>query len=208
MFKIKYFSPHQISTFLLLTLMLVFLLGCNNDENVQISSGDNLTHEQIQEAESLDKASYAGLEDVFLDTKHIASFDNKLPLLVFGRNNCIYCEKLKDDIKDDPTLKKMLQDHFSPFYINMSYTKKHRLTLGDQDSILNTDALADTFFGYAMRPTPTLIFLNQQGDVLYRLPGYLPNDKLLKILGFMSEPQANQLSMKQISEQINALIED
>lgn len=208
MFKIKYFSPYQILISLLPTLLLALLLGCDNDEHIRISSGDNLTHEHIQEAESLDKASYAGLEDVFLDTKHIASFDNKLPLLIFGRNNCIYCEKLKDDIKDDPSLKKILQERFSPFYINMSYTKKHKLTLGDTDSILNTNALADMFFSSTLRPTPTLIFLNQQGEVLYRLPGYLPNNELLKVLSFISEPQTQKLSAKHISKQVNALLEN
>lgn len=198
MFRIKYILP---------ALFLTLLLGCKNDEDVQISSGDNLTHEQIQKAESVDKASYAGLEDVFLDTKQIASFDQKPPLLIFGRNNCLYCEKLKDDIKDTPALKATLQQHFSPFYINMSYTKRHKLTLGNADSTLDTNALADRFFNSAMRPTPTLIFLSQRGEVLYRLPGYLPYERILQILNFMSQPQTSKLSAQEISKQINSLIE-
>lgn len=191
-----------------LPLILAFMIGCNSSDNdIQLSQGDNLTQEHIQGAESLDKASYAGLEDVFLDTKQIKSFDGKLPLLIFGRNNCTYCEKLKDDIKDNPKLKQILQDHFSSFYINMSYTKTHEVSLGKTSSTLNTDRLANMFFTSPIRPTPTLIFLNQNAEVLYRLPGYIPSDKLLKVFTFIAEKKWLNLPQKQILEQISALIE-
>ena len=76
-----------------LLLCMLSIVGCE-DEQVKISTAQDKS-EILKQAENRDKSSYAGLEDVFLDTKHINTDENKLTLLIFSKNNCTYCDKLK-----------------------------------------------------------------------------------------------------------------
>lgn len=188
------------------SLILAFIIGCSGDENdIQLSSGDNLTQNHIQNAESLDKASYEGLEDVFYDTKEIKYFEGKLPIVIFGRNKCSYCERFKDDVKNNPELKAMLQEYFSPFYINLSYKKIHEFSLG-KITTLRTEDLASDFFKN-LHVTPTFEFYNDKGNILAEIRGYIPGDKLLKILTFLSTREWENLSLKQAQERIFTLAE-
>lgn len=181
----------------------IIFLGCNDEGEVKVSQGSNTQKSQIEQAESLDKASYAGLEDVFLDTKNIFADKNKVTLLVFGKNNCVYCDKLKDDIKDNATLKNMLQSQFVPYYINTSYSKVHNLTFGDSKTSLNTAALTESYVKSPMRPTPTLVFLDFQGKKIYELPGYIPSSQLLILLEYMQSHSWENKKEEQIAREIN-----
>lgn len=208
-------------------LSFVLFVGCDSKDELKISQGSTLSQEQIEAAESLDKKSYEGLEDVFLDTKWInqhgiqgtpfkgEAFDKnteKIVLLVFGKNNCTYCDKLKDDIKASNELKEELKAHYAPYYVNTSYSKKHILLFDrefffGEEKILSTAELLNAYVKSPMRPTPTLVFLNSKGEAIYELPGYLPSDKILKLLKLIHELIASgndtDKSFEQISKYIN-----
>lgn len=85
MFSLSYVSKKFLSVLLLISL---FLSACksNNkdklDENL-LSSGTQSSKELNDERDNIDKKSYAGLEDVFLDNKSISPND-KYMLLVLG----------------------------------------------------------------------------------------------------------------------------
>ncbi|TLD79907.1 hypothetical protein LS68_008660 [Helicobacter sp. MIT 05-5293] len=193
----------KIFSSVLFVSLLLCINGCDNEE-VKVSSGTNLTQEHIQQAENLDKKSYQGLEDVFLDTKTITAND-RIPLLIFGKNNCTYCEKLKTDIKEDSQLKNLLQQYFAPYYINVSYSKIHHLEF-DKPSSLSTSDLMDTYVTSPLRPTPTLVFLNDKGTTTYELPGYLPPKEMRKVLEYMRERQWQNKSNATIASEIDTLL--
>ena len=180
------------------------LLGCNDDNEVKISQGNNAA--AIDHAESLDKQSYAGLEDVFLDTKNISTQEDKVTLLIFGKNNCVYCDKIKDDIKANSEIKSLLQDHFIPYYVNVSYTKIHNLNFIDSKKELSSTALMESYVKSPMRPTPTLIFLNPKGEVIFELPGYMKPDSILKILQYMQSKQWQDKDQTQVASEINKIL--
>lgn len=194
-----------IGQILIYGVLCALMLGCSDDKEVKVSQGGNKA--DIQQAESLDKESYAGLEDTFLDTKTIRTQQDKIALLIFGKNNCVYCDKIKDDIKANSELKAFLQAHFLPYYINTSYTKIHALHFTDSTQELSTNALMDTYVKSAMRPTPTLVFLDTQGKSVFELPGYVNPKVLLHILEYIQSKQWQEKDKVQIANDINKIIQ-
>lgn len=184
--------------------VFALFLGCNDDNEVKISQGNN--NAAIEHAESLDKQSYAGLEDTFLDTKNITTQEDKVTLLIFGKNNCVYCDKIKDDIKANSEIKSLLQSHFIPYYINVSYTKIHNLNFIDSKKELSTNALMESYVKSPMRPTPTLIFLNPKGESIFELPGYMNADAIVHILHYMQSKQWQDKSQAQVANEINTIL--
>lgn len=158
--------------FLILFSTLFIACGDDNIDSSVISSGAVMSDEAREKEQNLDKASYAELADLFLDTKDI-SF-NKDIMIVFGKNNCLYCDMLKDEIKKDETLKQTIKDNFNPYYVNTSYTKTHKIDFGSKVSNIRTIKLATIF---NVNSTPTVVFLSKDGSVKYMYPGYTPQFK-------------------------------
>ena len=94
------------------------------DSNI-ISQGSQMSAEAQENAKHLDKESYKDLADLFLDTSEI-DFSREV-LIIFGKNQCKYCDMLKDDIKKSPAIQAKIKEHFNPYYVNTSYDKVHRI---------------------------------------------------------------------------------
>ncbi|WP_121020807.1 SoxW family protein [Helicobacter vulpis] len=173
-----------------LCLLALFTLAHADDDAINedmISAGTNSPKQALEEANNLDKQSYAGLEDVFLDTKTIAP-NGKYMLLIFGKNGCSYCELLKQDIKQHNTLKNFIKTHYSAYYINISYSKMHSFRVGgvhkNKEFKLPTSELASI---YDVNSTPTIVFANPDGKTIYELPGYMPYKQFLAVLEFVGK---------------------
>ncbi|WP_120944438.1 MULTISPECIES: SoxW family protein [Helicobacter] len=175
--------------FFLCLLTLLALAHANDDaiNEEMISSGSTSPKQALEEANNLDKLSYAGLEDVFLDTNTIAPH-GKYMLLVFGKNGCSYCELLKQDIKQHDALKNFIKAHYSAYYINISYSKMHNFQVGgphkNREFKLPTAELASI---YDVNSTPTIVFANPDGKTIYELPGYMPYKQFLAVLEFVGK---------------------
>ncbi|XNZ27445.1 SoxW family protein [Helicobacter pylori] len=191
MFSLSYVSKKFLSVLLLISL---FLSACksNNkdklDENL-LSSGSQSSKELNDERDNIDKKSYAGLEDVFLNNKSISPND-KYMLLVFSRNGCSYCERLKKDLKNVKELRDYVKEHFSTYYVNISYSKEHDFKVGDKDKNdekeikMSTEELAQI---YAVQSTPTVVLSDKTGKTIYELPGYMPSTQFLAVLEFIGD---------------------
>lgn len=168
----------------LLALMAsLFLAGCKNNQISQdtFSSQSNISQKTIEQSQSLDQASYVGLEHIFNDTSNIAS-DQKFVLLVFGKNNCPWCDRLKEDMKTNYAIQETLLKDFKSYYINLSYSKIHHLDFNGKKSQKETSQLSAT---YNVRPTPTSVFLDAQGEPVLIWPGYLSPDQFKSVLTFI-----------------------
>lgn len=169
----------------LITLaILLFFVGCKNqqiDQNA-FSSQSNISQAAIEKSQNLDQASYAGLEHIFGDTANITS-NQKFVLLIFGKNNCPWCERLKDDIKANYAIQEALLKDFKSYYINLSYSKIHHLDFNGKKSQKETSQLSAT---YNIRPTPTSVFLDPQGETIFIYPGYLSPEQLQNVLKFIA----------------------
>ena len=178
---------NSVSIFFVALFTTLFLSGCGDDEidaNI-FSSGSELTKEQKEANENMDKASYKGLENLFLDTANIDS-NGKYLLMIFGKNNCQYCDMLKDDIKADTNLQNKIAKDFTPYYINVSYTKKHKLNVpdknGKKEMEMTTGYLAER---YKIRPTPTIVFSDMDSKIIFSYPGYMAPSQFDTTLDFI-----------------------
>ncbi|WRF50526.1 thioredoxin fold domain-containing protein [Helicobacter pylori] len=211
MFSLSYISKKFLSVLLLISL---FLSACksNNkdklDENL-LSSGSQSSKELNDERDNTDKKSYAGLEDVFSDNKSISPND-KYMLLVFGRNGCSYCERFKKDLKNVKELRNYVKEHFSTYYVNISYSKEHDFKVGDKDKNdekeikMSTEELAQI---YAVQSTPTIVLSDKTGKTIYELPGYMPSTQFLAVLEFIgSEEYQKATSDKDFIKKLKAYI--
>ncbi|WP_104687425.1 SoxW family protein [Helicobacter acinonychis] len=212
MFSFSYFFSKKFLSVLLLISLALSACKSNNkdklDENL-LSSGSQSSKELDDERDNIDKKSYAGLEDIFSDTKFISPND-KYMLLVFGRNGCSYCERLKKDLKNVKELHDYVKDHFSAYYINISYPKMHNFKVGDKDKNdekeikMSTEELAQI---YAVQSTPSIVLSDKTGKTIYELPGYMPSTQFLAVLEFIGNGEYQKAaSDKDFIKQLKAYI--
>lgn len=154
-------------SFILICAFLFSACEKKIDENI-ISGGSKMDENAKKIEQNLDKNSYMELADLFLDTGEI-NFDKEV-LIIFGRNNCQYCDLLKADIKKDSALKAAIKEHFNPYYINISYTKIHNLNL-ENKKVVESSTWGEIF---GFQSTPTIAFFSKNGKVKYLYPGYTP----------------------------------
>ncbi len=189
--------------FMLCLFSCLSFMGCEESaDKSAITSGTNYTEEQHKAMQNVDLNSYAEVSDVFLDTSSIKS-NGKPYFLVFSANGCVYCDRLKQLIKDNPDIKEFLKQNYAPYYINMSYSKMHSIEFL-QDS-LETVAFAQK---YGIKPTPTLVFLDKSGKELFVYPGFMPKDKFLKTLQFLKDPTLEQNSSAEIHKKLQNYLQE
>lgn len=161
-----------------------------------VSSGTNNTKEQLEAMKNIDRNSYAEVSDVFKETSEITS-DNLPFFLVFSANGCVYCDRLKNLIKENPEIKNFLKSNYAPYYINISYTKTHKIGFLNQE--LSTADLAQK---YAIKPTPTLVFLSPSGKELFIYPGFMPKNRFLTTLEFLTNPTLEAKEPQNIAQEL------
>ena len=89
-----------------------------------------------------------------------AKLENKTVMLIFDQDSCIYCEMLKDDTLSDSDVQKEINDKFIPVIID-----------------INKDY--ETADKYDVFGTPIVIFLEDNGDEIGRIEGYVDSGEFL-----------------------------
>ncbi len=124
--------------------------------------------------------------DLGEDVAEAAAADKRL-LLYFYQDGCPYCARLLRDNFGDPDIARQVQQHFHVIALNI---------WGDREvTDLNQQLTTEKAYAQAQRVhyTPTLIFLDDQGETMLRLNGYLPPDKFRQALDYViARPQAEQ----------------
>ncbi len=113
----------------------------------------------------------------------IVKFAQEIPysgrpiMLLFDSKTCPYCEKMKRELNEDPTLHRIAQD-FDIYRIprddQISYT-----VLGVGTTTQNLQML------YKVKVTPYVVLLNPKGKTMWKLPGYVKPHVLGKIMEFV-----------------------
>jgi len=107
--------------------------------------------------------------------------ENKNIFIDFYTNWCGWCKKLDKDVYNDSAVKVVLARHFVTVKTNAE--SKRRFTLDDGKEY--TDAsLAREVFG--VQGYPALWFLTPTAEKITYIPGYVPKDKFVNILTFIS----------------------
>jgi thioredoxin-related protein len=116
-----------------------------------------------------------------------ATESNKHIMLYFHQNGCPYCAKLVAENFHDPVLVSQLTQNFDTIEINLWGDKSLNDWTGAEFSEKTFSEKMQVQF------TPTLMFLNKQGEVVLRLNGYFNQQKMHKALNFVQ----NKLYEKQ-----------
>ena len=165
-----------------LFLTFLFFVGCESEKPTlqSISKGSVSSKEAKQMHQNIDKNSYSELLPYLQDNAMIEGDGKRGFLLIFGSNQCKYCDKLKSEILKSTALKNALKDDFLSYYINLSYQKTHLF----KNQKIDTQMLGE---GYQIRSTPTLIFLNPKGEMIFKIVGFMGKEKLEIALEFISK---------------------
>ncbi|MBR5503749.1 MAG: thioredoxin family protein [Methanobrevibacter sp.] len=90
-----------------------------------------------------------------------AKLENKTVMLVFDQDSCIYCEMLKDGTLSDSDVQKEINEKFIPVIIDV-----------------NKDY--DTADKYDVFGTPLIVFVDDSGDEIGRIEGYVDSSEFLQ----------------------------
>jgi len=117
-----------------------------------------------------------------------AAADGKRVMLYFHQDGCPYCARLVEENFADPELRKFIQQNFDGISMNM---------WGDREvvSVSGRDFTEKTFAqALKVQYTPTLIFLDERGQVALRLNGYYPPAEFRAALDFVAQKLETQMS--------------
>ncbi len=162
----------------------LILLGCDNKvataQNIEVPKQEA---KAMPKAESKLTAKETVLNKPFLDNTTIAP-NGKPMVVVFGSKECSYCDLLKKDIKETAALESSLEKEFSTYYVSMDTLSEHNLVHETQTMKASNKLLAEI---YGINATPTLMFYDEKGQSIFRVPGYMPKEQFLVTLSFVKE---------------------
>lgn len=131
------------------------------------------------------KSSFLNISD---DIKE-ANTQNKRLILFVHQNDCPYCAKFIHEL-NIPDIKKYAQAHFDMIEINL---------YGDREvsgiaSLGVDNNLPEKEFSSQLEifATPTLLFLNEAGEIILRMSGYYNSDRFKFAMQYAAEQQEKQ----------------
>lgn len=115
--------------------------------------------------------------------KGLAKVDstNKLIMIDVYTKWCGWCKKLESEVFSRSEIQGYLAKKFIPIKLNAEDSKS-RVSFAAQEFTYAQLARALGVTGF-----PIVLFLESNGQLLYKLPGYLPPDEFMKVLKFFGE---------------------
>lgn len=162
----------------ILVLALAMLCGCYNAnaaEEAVLAPG--MVNPGYYETPAWFKESFLDLRE---DVKE-ASQSGRRVMLYFYQDGCPYCAKLLQDNFGQKTIADKTRQHFDVIAMNI---------WGDREVMdMTGTSMTEKNFAKALRVqfTPTLLMLDEQGEVALRLNGYTPPHKFSSALDFVGE---------------------
>lgn len=147
------------------------------------------------------------LQDLTIPAKDSTSSMHEPILLFFGSPFCAPCKHIIKNIAESKALQEMLKSHYQAYFINIlskeslqinlpslirkaqqKTTQKSAQKITPQSSaefLITKKSLAHTL---NIRATPTLLFLDNNGEEIFRFVGGLSKEHLLIALDFLKSP--------------------
>jgi thioredoxin-related protein len=130
------------------------------------------------------KSSFLELQD---DVAEASTLSRRV-MLIFHQDGCPYCNALVERNLAQKDIEQLMREHFDVIAINM---------WGDLD-VMSVDGqtFTEKTFAQALKVqfTPTLIFLDESGNAVLRLNGYLPPRRFKVALEFVASRKDKEMS--------------
>ena len=132
-------------------------------------------------------------KDSFLDIREDieeATAEGRRLLLYFHQDGCPYCKKLLTDNFGDHGIAEKTRKGFDVIAVNM---------WGDREVTgLNGEVTTEKDFSKSLRVqyTPTLLFLDEAGEVLVRINGYFPPHRFSAVLDYVASRKESEISVR------------
>ncbi len=108
----------------------------------------------------------------------IAASQNKLVMVEFFATWCGYCKKMDNTVFPDANVRRELEKYFVPVRVTESSLNEVQF----KGKAITEQALTQEF---GVTGFPTLVFLDQSGEPITKIPGFVPADTLEGALQFI-----------------------
>lgn len=119
-----------------------------------------------------------------------AAIEKKNILLAFHSEGCPYCKKMKEQVYRDAEIIKKILKYFIPVELDLS----KRTDFLYKGHVMSSTALAEIF---NVKGTPTITFLNNEGDLIAFQPGYLNPKLFSKLIEYVGTGVYATMSFKE-----------
>jgi thioredoxin-related protein len=174
------------------TQQLALLLLVVTPAAVLAAGPDELISTGLSNPGYVDKPAW--FKDSFLDLREDlaeASSGNKRLMLYFYQDGCPYCERLIRTNFTQQQITAQAQQGFEIIAINM---------WGDREVVdLAGNMLTEKQFAVSKRVqfTPTLLFLNENGETIFRANGYYPPEKFSTLLSYVAGKEEGKSTFRE-----------
>lgn len=163
--------PHSLKGFACILLLFSCLAGAAEKK-------EGAFHGAVQtEYPSWFKASFLNLGDDIAEARS----RNKRVMLLFTQDGCPYCHALVERNLSQKDIETYLRKHFDVIAINM---------WGDREvEGLDNRSMTEKQFAASLKVqfTPTILFLDEAGQTVLRLNGYIPPTRFMTALEFAAQ---------------------
>ncbi|MFW6121127.1 MAG: thioredoxin family protein [Petrotogales bacterium] len=142
--------------------------------------------------------AYVGKLDNLETSLKLASLENKKAIIMFSDKSCYYCNVFNDKTLIDEKVQQLLNAGYTFIEI---YKGNNQVTItlnGEEQTFTHTEL----YSVFGISGTPTLWFLNSNGNPITNLPGYVPADMFVKVLQYLGqEAYKQEISFEDYSKQ-------
>lgn len=153
--------------------------------------GEDLVNPGYHEKPDWFKTSFLDIRE---DIDEAASEERRIILYIY-QDGCPYCAKLLQENFADQSISETTQKNFDVIAINMWGDRLVTNLQGDE--VTEKDFVS----GLKAMFTPTMLFLNEQGDVVLRINGYFPPHRFKAALNYVAGKHETRLRFAQWADQ-------
>lgn len=128
----------------------------------------------------LAKENPLDIESIFDSSK--ITLDDKPIMLIFGKNDCYYCDILTASLVSNDTIEGYITLNFGAYYINIDDKKKHSI------SFLNLSRASSLEVAkiYDIKALPMIIFIAPDKSEIMRVVGFPGEARIINLLEFVN----------------------
>lgn len=123
------------------------------------------------------------------EAQQLAEKDGKNVIVYAVKNWCVYCKKMDKNVFSDQAVIDSLNTYFYAVRLNLDSTQK---------MVFNGKRTTPQEFAqkHNLQATPTILFLDENGNIMGQQPGYVSVEMFPKLLAFMGSEAFQKMDFK------------